>query len=205
MHLQPHIPYPGDDLFALAQLPGGDGEEVVGVRIASVIGAGDFEGVLAAQKGFVFLVAPQGNTHHHVGEAIPRHLDQPVGGAEGGQATVEGLHPIQAEGGFAADEDGQIHPALHLRPDKVVPPGDIFFLAGRLVFSGGKEETALAAQVAAVGDIVDRTADIQPGDTPVALVPGRIEEGTHRFHDSIRASSLSGTDAPAGSRLASFS
>jgi hypothetical protein len=43
---------------------------------------------------------------------------------------------------------------------------------------GREEETSLAAQVAAIGKIVDRAADVEVADSLVAIVPGVVEQGS---------------------------
>jgi hypothetical protein len=51
------------------------------------------------------------------------------------------------------------------------------------VFAGGKEETPFTAQIAAIGHIIDGTADIEPGDVFISLIPMVIEERTDCYHD----------------------
>jgi hypothetical protein len=46
------------------------------------------------------------------------------------------------------------------------------------VLARGKEKTALAAQIATVGNIIDGAADIEPGDFLVTLIPVIIEQRT---------------------------
>ncbi|VTR63785.1 hypothetical protein DESC_10053 [Desulfosarcina cetonica] len=46
----------------------------------------------------------------------------------------------------------------------------------------GEEKTALAAQVAAIGHIVDGAADVQLGDFAVALIPLVVEQRADGFH-----------------------
>jgi hypothetical protein len=51
------------------------------------------------------------------------------------------------------------------------------------MFAGGKKETPLAAQVAAIGYIIDGTADIELGNFFISLIPVVIEKGTDCYHD----------------------
>jgi hypothetical protein len=57
------------------------------------------------------------------------------------------------------------------------------FLRGNLMFPGGKKEAALAAKVAAIGDIVNGTSDVEPGYPLVSLVPVFVEQRTDCFHN----------------------
>ena len=63
-------------------------------------------------------------------------LDDAVGGAESRQALVKGLDPVGAEGGLAADEDGQVDASCHLAFDKIVPFGNVLLLRGDGVLAG---------------------------------------------------------------------
>jgi hypothetical protein len=51
------------------------------------------------------------------------------------------------------------------------------------VLTGRKEKAALAAQVAAVGHIVNGTAEIELGNFLIPLVPMVIQQGTDSFHN----------------------
>jgi len=53
------------------------------------------------------------------------------------------------------------------------------------VLAGGEEEAALAAQVAAIGDIVDGTADIELRYPLVSFIPVVIEKRTDCFHGGL--------------------
>jgi hypothetical protein len=50
------------------------------------------------------------------------------------------------------------------------------------MFAGRKKETPLAAQIAAVGQIIDGTADIETGDPSITVMPVFIQQHTNRFH-----------------------
>jgi hypothetical protein len=150
-----------------AELLRSDGVEVVGVGVAGVVLGRDGEGVAAAQRFLGLGIAPQGDADHHVGKAVARHLDEAVGGAEGGQALVEGLDAVEVQGGLAADENGEVHPALLLGVDEMFPVRDVFVLASQVLVRR-EEEATLAAQVAGVGDVVDRAADVEIADLLVA-------------------------------------
>ncbi len=150
-----------DDAFGFADLLGCQGIKVIDIRVALIIFAGNAEGVFAPQDFFVIFIPPQGNADPQVREAVPGNFDQTVGGAKGWQPSVKSLHPVHVQGGFAADQDGQVDTALFLAIDESLPFFDVLFFGGRLVLARGKKEAALAAQVALIGDIINRTADIE--------------------------------------------
>jgi len=103
-----------------------------------------------------------------------------------GKRFEKRLYPIEVQGGLAPNQDGEVHSASHLRVDETLPIVDIFRLAGQVLVRG-EEEASLAAQVARVGHIVNRTANIEIADLLVALVPGVVEQGTNRDHRAVPA------------------
>ena len=175
VHLETRVSDLSDYPLRLSHLSGGYGIEVVRVRVPLVVPAGYGKGVLSPEEFFVVLVSPQGDAHHQIGKSVPWQPDQAVGGAEGGQPAVEGLHPVQAQGGLPAYKDGQVHAPLLLPVDECLPFPEVHLLFCRLVFVGGEEEAPLAAEVAPVCHVVDGTPDIKPGDGLIPAIPFLIQ------------------------------
>ena len=136
MDLEPDILNLPDNLFRFPQLFRGNGVEIVGIRIAFVIGTGYLKGVLAAEGDLIFSITPQGKADHHVRETITGNFDQTVGGTEGGETFVKGFNPVHAESGLTADKDGKVHPAIHLFFHKGMPFGHILFFSGTFMLTG---------------------------------------------------------------------
>ena len=74
--------------------------------------------------------------------------------------------------------------APFFRVDEGLPRRDVLGLAGQ-VFVRRKEEATLAAQIASVGDVVDRAADVEVADLLVAGVPGVVEQGADGDHRAV--------------------
>ena len=70
MDLESRFGDPADGLFRPPDLPGGDGVQIIRIRVAGVIPAGDGKGVPPPEELFVRFVAPQRDAHHHVGETF---------------------------------------------------------------------------------------------------------------------------------------
>ena len=206
MHLETGVGNLPDHALRPSKLARGDGVEIIGIRIAGIVPAGDGKDILSPEQLFILFVAPDGDAHHQPRKTIAGNPDQAVGCAIGGKAFVEGFDAVQIEGRFASDQDGQVDPPLPFPFHKFFPLPRILFFGSGLVLIGGKEKTPLAAQIAPVRDVVNGTADVQAGDRLVSLVPILVQQSTDRLHyDRFPISACPGGEAISSQRFSPFS